>query len=223
LGTVARSLVIVLGLLVAADALGLDLSSLKIVLGALSVGIGFGLQNVVNNFVSGLILMFERTIKRGDIVRISQTEGRVASIGLRSSVIRTRAGHDIIVPNGDLVAGQVDNLSFTDEDVRIEVPFGVSYASDPNTVREIVLEVAARTDLVRPSPEPDVLFMGFGESSLDFELRVWVSGAWVLPRVRSALLFDVWYALKGAGIEIPFPQRDLHVRSGVLEMRRVPE
>jgi small-conductance mechanosensitive channel len=221
LGTVVRSLTIVLGLLVAAEAMGLDMSSLKIVLGALSVGIGFGLQNVVNNFVSGLILMFERTIKRGDIIRINQTEGRVTAIGLRSSVIRTRAGHDIIVPNGELVAGQVDNLSFTDENVRVDIPVGVSYGADPELVRRVLLEVVAGMEGIDAEPPPEVLFMGLGESSLDFEIRIWVRGAWTLPRVRSRVLFDGWYALKAAGVEIPFPQRDLHLRSGVLRVRQV--
>ncbi len=218
LAAVTRSLIIVLGLLVSADAMGLDMSSLKIVLGALSVGIGFGLQNVVNNFVSGLILMFERTIKRGDIIRINETEGRVMSIGLRSSVVRTRSGHDIIVPNGELVAGHVDNLSFTDEHVRVDVPIGVSYRADPREVSDILLAVTRRTPDVVPSPPPEVLFTGYGESSIDFEVRVWVHGAWTLPRVRSALLFEAWYELKKAGVEIPFPQRDLHIRSGVVEV-----
>jgi small-conductance mechanosensitive channel len=220
LGAISRYLVVLAGFFVATDTLGFNLTSLKILLGALSVGIGFGLQNIVNNFVSGLILMFERTVKRGDIINVSGVTGKVLSIGLRSSVIETRAGHEIIVPNSEFVAGQVDNLSFRDPIVRLDVPVGVSYSADPNQVREILLKVASGNPSVLPDPPPDVLFGGFGESSIDFELRGWIVDVWRLPSIRSELLFGTWYALKEAGIEIPFPQRDLHIRSGVLPITR---
>lgn len=214
LGAISRYLITVLGVLMASDHLGLDLTGLKIVLGALSVGIGFGLQNVVNNFVSGLILMFERTIKRGDIIQLDGTAGRVLSIGLRSSVVRTRAGHEIIVPNGDLIASRVDNLSYRDPLMRLDVPIGVSYGSDPEAIRAILLGVAAAHAATLEAPPASVLFTGYGESSLDFQLRVWISDAWRTPTITSELLYAAWYALKDAGVEIPFPQRDLHIRSG---------
>ena len=219
LGTISRYFVVLGGLFFAAGHLGFDLTSLKIVLGALSVGIGFGLQTIVNNFVSGLILMFERAVKRGDIIKVGGVEGRVLSIGLRSSVVRTRSGHEIIVPNSSFISGQVDNLSFRDTMVRQDVQVGVSYSADPEQVRRILIELAAKKPNVLNDPAPTVLFTGYGASSLDFELRAWTMDIWTLPSLKSELLFSAWYALKEAGIEIPFPQMDLHVRSGELPIR----
>jgi small-conductance mechanosensitive channel len=214
LGSVCRYILVVTGFFVAAEFIGFDFTSLKIVLGALSVGIGFGLQNIVNNLVSGLILMFERTVKRGDILQLQGTAGRVLAIGLRSSVIRTRAGHELIVPNGELIASRVDNLSFKDSRVRLDVPVGVTYKADPHQVRELLVAMAKEFPAVLDDPPPSVIFKAFGESSIDFELRVWVDDVWRAPIIQSDLLFGAWDALKAAGIEIPFPQRDLHIRSG---------
>lgn len=216
LGSVSRYILVIAGFFVAAENLGFNFTSLKIVLGALSVGIGFGLQNIVNNFVSGLILMFERTIKRGDILQLHGTTGKVLAIGLRSSIIRTRAGHELIVPNGDLIASQVDNMSFKDTLVRVDVPLGVSYHADPHQVRDLMIDMARKHEAVVVDPPPSVNFQAFGESSIDFELRVWVHDVWRLPIIRSDLLYGAWYALKDAEIEIPFPQRDIHIRSGSL-------
>jgi small-conductance mechanosensitive channel len=219
LGTIFRYFLVGLGIFVAVDTLGFDLSALKIAFGALGVGIGFGLQGVVNNFVSGLIMLIERTVKRGDIVKVGGTDGRVISIGLRSSVVRTRGGHEIIVPNSDLVGSQVTNFSYRDQLIRVDIPVGVSYAADPNQVRDLLLQAAAEEGPVLDSPQSEVIFMGYGESSIDFELRAWIDDPWHEPQVRSALYFSIWYKLKGANIEIPFPQRDLHVRSGELKVR----
>jgi small-conductance mechanosensitive channel len=218
LATLARYGMVVLGIFVALNSLGFDLSTLKIVLGALGVGIGFGLQNIVNNFVSGLIILIERKVKQADIITVAGTDGRVIDIGLRSSVIRTRAGHEIIVPNSDLVTSQVTNFSYHDRLIRVDIPVGVSYAADPNQVRELLLEAVKEDDRVLSQPAPDVLFRQYGESSIDFELRAWIDDPWQAPRVCSKLYFSIWYKLKGAGIEIPFPQRDLHVRSGELKV-----
>ena len=223
IGTVARYVLVLIGLMWALEIVGFDLTTLKIAFGALGIGIGFGLQNIVNNFTSGLILLFERSVKRGDVLTVDGTDGRVQRIGLRSSVLRTRAGDDLIMPNSMLVENMVTNYSFSDELKRVDVDVGVSYAADPNTVRELLLEVGRRCEGVLEHPEPSVLFLGFGDSSIDFQLRVWIPDAWQYPRMRSALLFDTWYALKAAGIEIPFPQRDLHLRSGELPVRRVGE
>lgn len=222
-GTVTRYVLVVLGLLVAIDSLGYDLTALKIAFGALGVGIGFGLQNIVNNFTSGLILLFERTVKRGDVLEAGGTHGRVMSIGLRSSVMRTREGDDIIVPNSHLVENQVTNYSLRDTLKRVDIDVGVSYGSDPKQVQEVLLTAADGVDHVRKSPPPSVLFTGFGDSSIDFQLRVWIDDAWLHPQVASAIRFRIWDALKGAGIEIPFPQRDLHIRSGELPIRRLGE
>jgi small-conductance mechanosensitive channel len=219
LGTLVRYCLVVVGFFVGLSSLGFDLSTLKIVLGALGVGVGFGLQNVVNNFASGLIILIERKVKQGDIVRVGETDARVVTIGLRSSVVHTRAGHDIIIPNSDLVGSQVTNFSYRDRFVRVDIPVGVSYASDPDQVRDILLDAAKEESRVLEQPAPDVLFRQYGNSSIDFELRVWIDEPWVFPSVRSALYFNIWYRLKKANIEIPFPQRDLHVRSGELRVR----
>jgi small-conductance mechanosensitive channel len=219
LGAISRYLIVLAGFFYATSHLGFDLTSLKIVLGALSVGIGFGLQTIFNNFVSGLILMFERAVKRGDIIEVGNVTGRVLAIGLRSSVIRTRAGHEIIVPNSAFVSGQVDNLSYRDTQVRVDVQLGVSYSADPEQVRQILIEVAMKNPTMMNVPAPTVLFTGYGASSLDFELRGWTMDIWNLPALKSELLFSAWYALKDAGIEIPFPQMDLHLRSGELPIR----
>jgi small-conductance mechanosensitive channel len=219
LATLVRYFVSAVGAIVALDSLGFDLTTLKIVLGALGVGIGFGLQNVVNNFVSGIIIIAERTVKQGDIIAVGETDGRVIRIGLRSSVVRTRSGLEIIVPNSDFVSSQVTNFSYRDRLVRLDLPVGVSYASDPNQVRDLLLRAADEEGRVLKTPPPDVMFTQYGNSSIDFQLRVWIDDPWVNPQVRSALYFSIWYKLKEAGIEIPFPQRDLHVRSGEIKVR----
>ncbi len=220
IGTVLRYLLVVLGIVVSLDTMGFDLTTVKIAFGALGVGIGFGLQNVVNNFTSGLILLFERSVKKGDVLTVAGTDGRVMSVGLRSSIIRTRGGDDIIVPNSDLVSNQVTNYSFRDRLKRVDVDVGVSYESEPRKIEEILLKVAEENPRILRHPRPTVLFMDFGDSSLDFQLRAWIDDAWFLPRVRSELYFSIWDGLKEEGVQIPFPQRDLHVRSGELQLRQ---
>jgi small-conductance mechanosensitive channel len=219
LATLVRYALIFIGLLAAVESLGFDLTTLKIVLGALGIGIGFGLQNVVNNVVSGFIMLIERTVKKGDMIVVGGTDGRVISIGLRSSVVRTRAGHEIIVPNSDLVSSPVTNFSFHDQLVRVDIPLGVSYGADPHQVRELLLEAAREEKRVLAQPPSDVLFKQYGDSSLDFELRVWIDDPWQIPQVRSALYFSIWYKFKKAGIEVPFPQRDLHLRDDEIKVR----
>jgi small-conductance mechanosensitive channel len=223
LGTLVRYCLVVIGFFMGLSSLGFDLSTLKIVLGALGVGVGFGLQNVVNNFASGLIILIERRVKQGDIVRIGEKDARVTTIGLRSSVVHTRSGHDIIIPNSDLVGSQVTNFSHRDRLIRVDIPVGVSYGSDPNQVRDILLDAAREERRVLDQPSPDVLFKQYGNSSIDFELRIWINEPWLFPSVRSVLYFSIWYKLKQANIEIPFPQTDLHVRSGEIKVRMTSE
>ncbi len=214
LGTVLRYVLIVVGVMVALDTIGFDLGTLQIGLGALGVGIGFGLQDLVQNFASGLILLFERTIKRGDIVSMEGGVAKVLRIGLRSSVVRNRSGHEIVVPNKLLVANPVTNYSLSDSKVRIDIRVGVSYGSDPREVEKVLVDAAKENPELLPQPKPRVLFRNFGDSSIDFELRAWLNDEMLEPRVRSELLFSIWYKLKEAGIEIPFPQRDIHLRNG---------
>ena len=203
--------IVVVGVMIAATAAGLDFSRINLIVGALGVGIGFGLQNIVNNFVSGLILLFERPIRVGDKVQIGQTSGVVKDIGMRASVVRTWEGAEVIVPNANLISAEVINWTLSDERRRVDIPVGVAYGTDPGTVLGLLLSVAQHHPDVLNDPEPAALFLGFGDSSLDFELRAWTCADFV--RVGSELRVAISAALAEAGIEIPFPQRDLHLRS----------
>jgi small-conductance mechanosensitive channel len=201
------------GLFVALAAAGFEVSQLAIVVGALGVGIGFGLQNVVNNFVSGLILMFERPIQPGDVVEVAGTSGKVREIGMRATTLTTFEGADVVVPNGVLLNEKLINWTLSDMDRRLDVNVGVAYGSDPKKVLELLMEVTKGTPGVTAEPAPTVLFVGFGASSLDFAIRAWTNefGEWVA--IRSNLTVRVHDALKDAGIVIPFPQQDVHLRT----------
>lgn len=205
--------VLLFGLGVALSAAGFKTSQLAIVFGALGVGIGFGLQNVVNNFVSGLILMFERPIQPGDVVDIGDTSGSVREIGMRATRIKTFDGADVMVPNGALLSEKLTNWTLLDRNRRIEIKLGVAYGTDPKKVIEILEAVSRKTLGVAAEPKPVALFMAFGDSSLDFSLRAWTPDfdAWI--NIRSDMLIQINEAMAQAGIEIPFPQRDLNIRS----------
>lgn len=206
-------LVLLLGLGIALSAAGFQTSQLTIVFGALGVGIGFGLQNVVNNFVSGLILMFERPVQPGDVVDIAGTSGQVRDIGMRATRIKTFEGADVIVPNGTLLSEKLTNWTMLDRSRRIEVSIGLAYGTEPRRVIELLDPVARQTPGVVTEPAPTVLFMGFGASTLDFSIRAWTYDfdRWI--DIRSDLMTRMYDALREAGIEIPFPQRDLHLRT----------
>jgi small-conductance mechanosensitive channel len=208
-----RYAILAIGFLVAVAAAGIELSSFAIMAGALGVGIGFGLQSVVNNFVSGLILAFERPIQVGDTIEVGPLLGEVKSIGIRASTIRTYEGAEVIVPNGDLVSAQVTNWTLSDRRRRLLVPVGVAYGTDPGKVIDLLEQVASDHVDVIDHPPPTALFLGFGDSSLDFDLRFWTVKFERWREVKSEVTVAVNNALKQAGIEIPFPQRDLHVRS----------
>jgi small-conductance mechanosensitive channel len=206
------------GFVVALGLIGFSLDRLTILIGALGVGLGFGLQNVVNNFVSGLILLFERPIRVGDRIQLDDLVGDVTRIGMRSSRVRTLDGIDLIVPNADFISSRVANWTLADRVRRLSLPVGVAYGTRPQRVIELLMGVARSHPEVLPSPEPEVLFRAFGESSLDFELRVWTDGR-LLYRVQSDIAVAAYDALEQAGITIPFPQRDLHLRSVSAEAR----
>jgi len=209
--------VIVVGLVIAATAAGLDFGRVTLIVGALGVGIGFGLQNVVNNFVSGLILLFERPIRLGDKVQIDQLLGKVTRIGMRASIVRTFQGAEVIVPNANLISSEVINWTLSDDRRRMEIPAGVAYGTDPARVIDLFERVATAHEEVLEDPAPKAIFTGFGASSLDFELRAWTRGDYV--GVSSDLRVGINRALADEGIEIPFPQQDLHLRTVDAEIR----
>ncbi|MFK8031955.1 MAG: mechanosensitive ion channel domain-containing protein [Gammaproteobacteria bacterium] len=206
----------VIAMIVGLTTAGVDFKSLALVVGALSLGIGFGLQNIVSNFVSGLILLFERPIKSGDYVSVGELEGSVKQIRIRSTEIETQDRQTVIVPNSELVATQVTNWVLHDSHGRLRLMIGVAYGSDTEKVREILQNVASEHPEVLtkgPTPKPRALFVNFGDSSLDFELRVWIRQIEKRYVVTSDINFAIDKAFREADIEIPFPQRDLHVKS----------
>ena len=212
-----------LGTLMVLPILGLDLSGLAVFGGALGIGIGLGFQTIVKNFAAGLVLLFEHPIKVGDRVQLGDLEGDIVNIGSRGTWVRTNDNIVMIVPNSEFVDGAVTNWTANDREIRLKLPFGVSYGSDPRHVRLVSLRVARAHDDVLQNPEPDVRFLGFGDSSLDFELHIWTSAQLTTPRkIASDIYFALFAAFKREGIEIPFPQRDVHVRSDVSMLRREP-
>jgi len=202
------------GALTGVHAIGVDVGSIAVFSGALGIGLGLGFQTIAKNFASGLILLFEQPVKVGDRVQVGNLQGNIVTIGSRATWVRTNDNVVMIVPNSEFIEQQVTNLTLNDRIVRINVPLGVSYASNPEHVRDILMVVGRGHPDVLEEPEPDVIFTGFGQSSLDFDLRIWTANQVSTPRViASQLYFEIFAALKREGVEIPFPQRDLHVRS----------
>ena len=215
--------IIALGILTSVSTLGFDLSTLTIVLGGLSVGISFGLQELVANFISGILLVFEQSLRPGDVIRVSGFSGTVAKLRLRSTVLRTLDNVEIFVPNKTLLTSTVETFTHTNRMVRQTVGVGVSYDSKPEDVRDILLDVAARHGLVLKDPPPSVLFQNFGDSSLDFALLFWIADPPRAMQIGSDLRFMIFRDFERRGIVIPFPQRDLHVRSGMPSAQPIAE
>ena len=202
-----------LGFYISLQMVGVNLSSLAIIAGAVGVGLGFGLQNIISNFISGLIILAERPIAIGDRVEIGGVTGQVREISLRSTTVITNDNMAIIVPNADFITQRVTNWSYEDPRVRFRIPFGVAYGTDLTTLRKLMLEVADEHPKALKDPKPELFFVGFGASSLDFELGVWASDATTSPRrFRSDMFFAIEQKLRENDIEIPFPQQVLHVR-----------
>ena len=213
ISVMVRYTLVTLGVLLAVSAAGMPMTNLTILFGAFGVGIGFGLQNIFNNLVSGLILLFERPIQIGDTIEVGTLIGNVKSMGIRSSHVRTFDGAEVIVPNGQLISNEVVNWTLSDQKRRIEVIAGVAYGSDPHMVQQLFLkELEDHPDILK-DPPPIVLFNDLGESSLDFRLLFWTSNFAEWIRIRSDIIFKVHDILKENNIEIPFPQTDLHIRS----------
>lgn len=203
--------VLLLGALVALSAAGFRVGQLALVFGALGVGIGFGLQNVVNNFVSGLVLMFERPIQPGDMVEVGSVAGTVREIGLRATTIRTYDGADVVVPNGLLVSGNLTNWTMFDRSRRFDVIVSAAYGSDPVQVLAILEATARTTPGIAEQPPPFAQMTGYGDSALNFVLRVWTQNVGTWGALRSDLLARTLAAMKDAGIEIPYNQLDVHI------------
>ena len=214
-------LIVIVSFFIALNILGVKLSSLAIVAGALSVGIGFGLQNVVSNFVSGIILMFERSIKIGDYIEVGDNRGYVTDIRMRSTTIKTNENIDIVIPNQQFIENKVINWTMNDKIRRFSIPFGVAYGSDPKEVIDLVKEAVIQSDYKRyiidnARRKTTVIMTEMADSSVNFELLVWLKGAEVIDKPKrtiSYFLILIYETLNQHGIEIPFPQRDLHIRS----------
>jgi small-conductance mechanosensitive channel len=207
--------VMLLGVLVIMPVMipGFDLHTLSLVLGAVSFGIGFGLRNIADNFVSGVILLIERPIKVGDRIQIGDVYGDVTEIRARSTTVRTNDNIHIIVPNSEFISGKVTNISYRDNRVRFRIPVGVHYKSDVHLVAKLLMDAASACPDVLRAPPPEARFMSFGDSALNFELWVWTETMFNRPQsLLSAVNFQIWDQFKRAGIEIPYPQRDLYIK-----------
>lgn len=211
---VSQYFIIILGIVAAMAAMGFSLSTLAVIGGGLSIGVGFGLQQVIANFVAGILLLFEQSLRPGDIVELNGEVGTVEKLSIRSTLVRTNDNVELIVPNETFLTNSVKTYTKSNRLVRITIDIGVSYDADPYQVRELLVDIANKCDLVRSSPAPAVLFNRFGESSLDFQLNVWVDDPTQRGSIASNLNFAIWETFKAHNIEIPFPQRDLHLRGG---------
>jgi small-conductance mechanosensitive channel len=216
---IVSNIVLVVGVFIVLDNAGIHLGTLTVFAGALGVGIGFGLQNIASNFISGLVILAERPITIGDRVEVAGIAGQVQQIRARSTVILTNDNITMIVPNTRFIDSPVTNWTYGDPRVRFRIPIGVAYDSDLEKVRNALVEVARENSHVLPQPEPTVFLETFGESSINLELVVWSKEMSYRPRrFRSDLNFAIAQKLREAGIEIPWPQRDLHFRDGVVRV-----
>jgi small-conductance mechanosensitive channel len=224
MAAIMRYVVIFVGSLIIFQTAGIDLTTLNVLAGAIGIGVGFGLQNIVSNFISGLIILFERPIKVGDRIEVGNIEGDVVRIKGRSTTVVTNDNIAIIVPNSRFISENVVNWSHTDRTVRFRVPVSVAHDSDVRLVERLLMEVAAENPDVLKRPAPGVRFMEFGDSGLLFELRVW-SMTLIQKKglLVSSLNFGIIEKFRQHGIEIPFPQRELHIRSGYLKTAAAEE
>ncbi len=211
---IIRIIFIVMATLIALGSVGIDLSTFTVLSGAIGLGLGFGLQKVISNFVSGIILLTDNSIKPGDVIEIDGTYGWINNLRARYASVITRDGTEHLIPNEDLITQRVINWSFTDKLVRMKIPIGVAYGSDPHKCIELIIEAAKAVNRVLHAPSPVCLLKGFGDNSVDLELRFWLSDpSNGVSNVKSKVLLNIWDTFKKNNIEIPFPQRDLHIRS----------
>ena len=211
LSSLLNYIILTLGFLLALGAVGMDLSKMTVLAGAFGVGLGFGMQSIVNNFVSGLILLFERPIHVGDVIEIGDLVGEVSRIGIRASIVRTYVGAEIIVPNAQLATERVVNWTLSDRRRRIDLAVGVDYGSAPDKVVEVLESVARSHPAILKDPAPQAVFTKFDDSSIDFELRAWTNQFERWPKIKTELAAGVYAALHAAGMSLPFPQREVRV------------
>ncbi len=214
IGKLLKFTLLIFAVLAAIASVGIDLTALAVFSGALGLGIGFGLQKSVSNLISGIMLLLDKSIKPGDVIGVADTYGWIKSLGARYVSVVTRDGIEHLIPNEDLIVQRVENWSYSNSKVRLRIPIGISYGADPRRAIALCLEAAAETNRVIPEPKSVCLLTGFGDSSVDLELRIWIEDPQNgVSNVKSDVLLNVWDKFHAAGIEIPFPQRDLHIRT----------
>jgi small-conductance mechanosensitive channel len=219
IGSIVAYTIIAIGTLVILDSAGINLSALTIVAGALGIGIGFGLQNVTTNFISGIIVLLERPIKVGDRVQVEGATGDVIKISLRATTIVTNDNIAVIVPNSEFISSKVINWSYRNPDVRCNFPISVAYGTDPELVRDVLLEIAENHPGVLKDKKPDVLLDEFGDSGVNFILRAWTRAYTSKPGVlRSEINYEIAKKFGQHGIQIPFPQREVFLRGGEIKV-----
>lgn len=210
----AAIVIIAIAFFIGIDLAGIDLTALAVFSGALGLAVGFGLQKTFGNLFAGIILLMDRSIKPGDVIVVGETFGHVTKIGVRAVSVITRDGKEHLIPNEDLMTREVENWSYSSRDVRVHVPVGVSYDCDLKLAQKLMIEAASAAKRVLPNPKPSVWLRGYGDSSVDHEILVWISDPEAgVGNVQSEILNRLWHLFKDNGIEIPFPQRDIHVKS----------
>lgn len=217
IGKITRIALIIFAVLIGVSNVGIDLTALAVLSGAIGVGIGFGLQKVVSNFISGIIILMDQSIKPGDTISLGETFGWIRELRARFVSVVTRDGREYLIPNEDFITREVINWSFSDEYVRLDVPFGVSYSSDPHQVVELARDAAGKVERVNATRHPPVCWMtGFGDSSLDFLLRFWIRDPQNgLTNIRGQVLLALWDTFKEHGVKIPFPHREVIMKTPV--------
>jgi small-conductance mechanosensitive channel len=212
----SKFLLITIAFLIALNAVGINLSSLAVFGGALGVGLGFGLQRIASNFISGFILVLDRSVKPGDVISVGGNFGWVHELKARYVVVRNREGVDTLIPNENLITSEVINWSYEDRNVRVKILVQVSYEDDPEKAMELMLQCASKSTRVLNTPEPTVMLKNFADNGIELELRVWIADPeYGADPVKSDINIAIWRAFKQAGITIPYPQRDLHIKSGL--------
>lgn len=224
-GKTVRIALFALAAVVGLQSVGLDLTTFTVFSGAIGLGLGFGLQKVVSNFVSGIILLLDKSVKPGDVIEVGDTFGAISNLGGRYVSVVTRDGREYLIPNEDLITNQVINWSHSDTRVRLQVEFGVAYQADPLTVRKLAIEAASQPKRVLAVPNPVCHLIEYGDSSVNYVLRFWITDPSVgVVNIRSEVLISLWYALKEAGVSIPYPRRDLDFTQPVrVQMEPTPD